>query len=449
MKKLLNLPLRIITGLAIVASVVFAFFGFVTWFAAREAILIIAPVVMYSMAIFSIVSSLVATATFSIWRVKWLDTKWAEMGRDKSLARNEARQSDIQSDRAQMHLMAEGRLMAAAVRQVENGLIHPSVLGEGAKFSSFPAQVINKIEQAAVPLLEAPPKELLPAIRECDNVLIVGGKGSGKTTLLQWLESERLQAGQTIALDSHAVPGQWAGQYIGAGRKYAMIKNAMIALVDKMDRRHNERTAGRQNFEPVHTMIDEFTLLPGYLKEADYDVQSYSFPMLTEGRKVDMSCLWGSHSDRAKSLGFEGMADLKECFDCIVYLKQVRGNFYALVDFGEGKEDIRYTLPGPFARPGQSVDTVPSLPETTTETATIDDLAFVVGPDPDPDPDAPTPGEMAIIEAFVSVRDNGKFSWRKATQAAYGPGKFGEGPNKNLRATLDKFGIDYSEYISQ
>jgi len=415
----------------------------VTWLSARQAILFIAPVMVYSLAACAMLAAVVATIAFCVDRSEWLATRRTEARRDRALAKNEARQSDIASDRAQMQLMAEGRMMAATVRQMERGMIHPAALGDG-KFSSFPTQVINQIEQA-VPLLEAPAQPLLPAIRDCDNVLIVGGKGSGKTTLLQWLESERLQSGQTIALDSHAVPGQWAGQYIGAGRKYAMIKNAMIALVDKMDRRHRQRTDGQQNFEPVHTMIDEFTLLPGYLKKADYEVQNYSFPMLTEGRKVEMTCLWGSHSDRAKPLGFEGMADLKECFDCIVYLKQVRGEFYALVDFGEGKENTRYALPGPFV--SQSANTVPSLPETTTETATIDELEFVVT-EPSPGPARPTPseGEMAAIEAFVSVRDNGEtFYWKDATQLAFGAGKFGKNYTNKLKRILDKFAIDYSK----
>lgn len=444
MIKLLKFNLKITAFLGIIASIIFAFFGLVMWFAAKETIMFIAPIIVYSMAIFSIFSGLVATIIFSLERSEWLGVRKSEMNRDKNIAKYEGKLKKIEYDREHSRMIFEAKLLGVTVKQVERGMIHPASLG-GDKFSSFPAAVVKHIEQAGVPLLEAPPQPLLPAIRDCDNVLIVGGKGSGKTTLLQWIEAERLQVGQTIALDSHAIPGQWAGQYVGAGRKYTMIKNAMIALVDKMDKRHEKRTQGETNFEPVHTMIDEFTLLPGYLKQADYEVQNYSFPMLTEGRKVEMNCLWGSHSDRAKPLGFEGMADLKECFDAIIYLKRVRGDFYALVDFGEGKENTRYALPGPFVRPGQNVQSPPTVTTGETDTAP---LTFIVSPDPDPDPGAPTPSEMAAIEAFVNVRDSGKFSWRKATQAAYGSGKFGDGPNQNLRATLDKFGIDYSEYIT-
>lgn len=60
----------------------------------------------------------------------------------------------------------------------------------------------------------------------------------------------------------------------------------------------------------------------------------------------------------------------------------------------------------------------------------------------------PNADEKKAIDAFTSVRDSDKFSWRKATKIAY-DGRFGEGPNKNLRDTLDKFDIDYQDYIDQ
>jgi hypothetical protein len=423
----------------------------VTWLAAREAILFIAPIALYTMAGCAMLAAAVATLAFVVERSEWLATKRTEARRDRALARNEARQSDIASDRAQMHLMAEGRLMAATVRQVENGLIHPAALGDG-KFSSFPAQVINQIEaQSAAPLGEQR-QPLLPALVNCPNILIVGGKGRGKTQLLKWIECERLNRGNVVTvLDSHAQPASWGGQVIGAGRKYESIAAAMIDLNTMLDNRYNQFSTGKDDFTIIDTFVDEFTLLPKKLKSIGYEIQDYSFSALTEGRKVGMNCVWGSHSDRAEALGLKGATDLKECFDAIVYLKKVKGDYYAMVNFGEGIEETKYNHPGPFtiARPTSKVKIL-SLP-TPGETAKNKPESIAVSnwpkAKPDLDPDAPTSDEMAAIEAFVSVRDSGKFSWRKATQAAYGPGKFGDGPNQNLRATLDKFGIDYSEYI--
>ena len=67
-----------------------------------------------------------------------------------------------------------------------------------------------------------------------------------------------------------------------------------------------------------------------------------------------------------------------------------------------------------------------------------------VEPEPEPEPE-PNEEELAVIEAFVTIKNSPKFSWRKATKLAYGPGKFGDGPNEKMRGTLDKFGIDYSQ----
>lgn len=449
--KLLTLPFEAVTRLTLMASVILAFFSAVSWLAAKEAILIITPIVIFSFGIMAILAGLVALLSFIVVKTEWLvtrraelrrdtvvKTEWlatrrAELRRDRTMARNEARQSNIASNRAQVQMVAEARLLGATIKQVERGMIHPAALGDG-KFSSFPAKIINQIEQAAVPLLEAPPQPLLPAIANCDNVLIVGGRGSGKTTLLRHLEIERLQRGQTIALDSHAVPGQWSGQYVGAGRKYATIKSAMIALIDKMDSRHNERTRGCDSFKAIHTIIDEFTLLPGFLKKAaDYNIQDYSFPMLTEGRKVEMTCLWGTHSDRAKPLGFEGVTDLKECFDVLVYLKKVKGNYYAICDFGEGKEDIRYTLPVPFATTTQNIQSLPAT--TTTITPRIRPSVLDM-----PMARPPTAHEQAVLDAAQQATSfNGLHHLVSGTQTNVSSNQI-----EKYKGILQKFGVNPS-----
>ena len=429
MIKFFELAGRLTSGMAFIITAIFTLLTTVTYLAAAEAIAIIAPILAWSLAGLGLAAATVTALAFGIDRCQRIALGLVEFWRDANIARND-------TERDYNKLLFEGRLMDAVANQAEYGLIYPVSLSDG-KFSSFPkaAAAINQIENSG-PLLEAPAQELLPAIRQCENILIIGGKGSGKTTLLQWLESERLESGQTIALDSHAVPGQWAGQYVGNGREYGQIKNAMIALVDKMDGRHKKRTAGQTRFEPINTLIDEFTLLPGYLKQADYDVQEYSFPMLTEGRKVEMNCLWGTHSDRAEPLGMKGMADLKECFDVLVYLKKVKGEYYAICDFGEGKEEAKYILPGPFRQ--ASTSTIVAMDEPVN---TIDDYEFMVA-EPSGEPDKPSPEEMAIIEAVATVKmDHGKVVWSKVTTLL---GWTATGPNnQRIKAVLDKWSIKY------
>ncbi len=127
-----------------------------------------------------------------------------------------------------------------------------------------------------------------------------------------------------------------------------------------------------------------------------------------------------------------------ECFDAIVYLKKVgKQPSYALVDFGEGVDkNIKYHLPGPFIIPGQAAppanDGVPLLAEP------VGDVWHYEPPKPNED-------EAQAIAAFTSLRNSGEFSWRKATQAAFGEGKYGQSYNDKLKAILDKFHVDYSE----
>lgn len=287
-----------------------------------------------------------------------------------------------------------------------------------------------------IPLLENNPAELplLPALIDCPNILIVGGKNSGKTTLLQHIEQERLQSGQTIILDSHSQPGQWRGQMIGCGRGYSKIKNAMIGLNNLLDNRYKIFSTGNNDFEPIHQFVDEYTLLPGYLKKLDFDIANWAVPQLTEGRKIGMNLVVGIHSARAKNLGLSGQMDILESFDVIVFLKNIQGQRYAICDFGEGKTDTKYIHPGPFVHQQQITQTVDyPLPS---------EFEFVVS---EPEPDMPNEDELKAIEAYISVRDSGQFSWRKATKLAFGPDKFGSTYNEKLKSILNKWDVSYSE----
>lgn len=449
MTRLFEIPLKLTTNVSMMLAIIFSFLAAVSWTAARSAISTIAPIMAYILAALAILTAAISALTYCAWRFNWMITKIAESKRDRTLARNEAEQANIETDRHHMRLSAEMSMMEATIRQIEDGLIHPAALGDG-KFSSFPAQVIKHIEDQSGVMIEAERRqELLPALSDCPNILIVGGKGRGKTNLMQWIEYDRLKRGNiSTVLDSHAQPSQWGGQVIGAGRNYESITAAMIDLNTTLDNRYNHFSKGQSDFAIIDTFIDEFTLLPKKLKLIDFDVQDYSFSALTEGRKVGMNCIWGSHSDRAEALGLKGSYDLLECFDAIVYLKKVKSDYYAQVNFGEGTGETKYNHPGVFTvdRPASKV-TILSLPAPMDNEPGIAVTNWPARKDQQADA-GPTEDEKREIKAFIKIRDSGKFSWRRATKMAYN-GKFGDGPNKNLRSTLDKFGIDYSDYMSE
>lgn len=252
------------------------------------------------------------------------------------------RDPDQRSNYRQLHLAPQSHV---------NGLAVAPTPAEIKVYEAY-----HSSGKATEPLMiEAPAEDtiaeipLMPALQYADNILIVGGKGSGKTSLLQHLELARTAKEEIIVMDSHAAPAQWQSKMIGFGRDYQAILSEMKSSLREMDTRYKRRTRGDTSYNVTTSIIDEFTLLPDTLKELyDFDIKTYSRPLLTEGRKVKMNCIWGIHSDRVAALGMKGAGDLKECFDVVVYLKNVKGHRYAICDFGEGKEDTRYAHPGPF-----------------------------------------------------------------------------------------------------
>jgi hypothetical protein len=148
MVKLLERGVKLSGTIAWILVAILAAATAVTWLAARDAITFVAPIIM-------------------VERSEWIFTKHAELRRDRTMAGNEARMSDLETARAQTHLNVEARYHAATLRQIERGLIHPATLGDG-KFSAFPAAVAKHIDQGAVPLLEAPK---LPARVDLDQLM--------------------------------------------------------------------------------------------------------------------------------------------------------------------------------------------------------------------------------------------------------------------------------------
>lgn len=337
----------------------------------------------------------------------------------------ESQTAALETQSLQFDLQAKQGFAQAAIAQIQAGLIHPETLSN-PKFKAFPSTVATQQLAAQLPQIAELP--LLPALQQCDNILVVGGKGTGKTTLMQWIEAQRAANAKTIVLDSHARPSQWKGHIIGIGRQYEAIKDAMIGLTNKLKERYDspEYANGTDSFEPINTFIDEFTLLPKALKTLDYNVQSYSLPALTEGRKVGINCVWGIHSDKVKAMGLEGASDIKECFDAIVYLKNVQGERYAICDFGEGKrKDVKYMHPGPFASSPQQPLQIAAQTDVIDQARPSIFDGIVTGNNGQSD-------EIKRAFEVKSAVENDEISWNKATQYVFGDGKRGSSYKQKL-----------------
>jgi len=294
--------------------------------------------------------------------------------------------------------------------------------------------------QAADIKIERPKREALPepqddtteatqgdlrAVWSEPNLLVIGGKGTGKTTLLQHIEAQRIQAGhRIIILDSHSQPGKWLGSVTGAARDYQLIKMAMIAIVQLMHERYEAFSSGQSHFESVTVFIDEFTLLPDKVASLGYDITEFSKPVLTEGRKVGLNLILAGHSDRVASLGLKGAGDLVECFDAKLHLKNVKGERFALVDFGEGIAQERYTYQPSLMPAMLQGDFVEQPPEA-----------------------GPEPGIFPQLEAMSEFDSQVFEAWHSgartltAIREYMGKGKNGQ-INRQIRDSLELLGLE-------
>lgn len=418
-----------LVGLFIVCTTI------IFYLVAGEAIKAAAPVVIWS-----VTGTIVIASAIRLWFL--LDASRLENKAIRAETANTIVKETLESEQAALDLWGRKRFIEETLKQLAAGLIHTEQLKE--KDPTFRQFGISAAKQAEKMLpSQTADGNLLDAIAPLDNLLIVGGKGSGKTSLMQWLESKRQDSGRTVILDSHAQPAQWQGKVIGQGRQYENIKNAMIRLLGTLDQRYEKFSAGQNDFEPVNQFIDEFTLLPPTLKKIGYNVQNYSVPMLTEGRKVAFNCVWGIHSDRAKTLGLEGMSDLKECFDAIVHLKHNKetDEFYALIDYGEGQLETRYAHPGPFVVQPKQPHPKPEQPQIATAEQpqrTIFDLSVASGNE------QPDSAEKEVVETWNSKHNLSQCYrvYHKLTHGEKFTGSVNGDKLKVIKAILATWGVD-------
>lgn len=432
------------------------------WLSAREAVMIIAPILVWASGGLLLLAALAVVYIF----IERQLTARAEIRRDRTLA-------NIYSQRELMRFQAESALISETIAQVRRGLIYPSQVGNEPRFAAFPSSVIKN----DVPLLEAPAEALrfsdvaqkALSSRGAGRFIVFGSMDSGKTTLAKWTVQYAIQeivkqkGGRVFIIDPHAPKVVWGDglTVIGAGMDYRSIR-AFLDYVKSDIKARYEAGCGDDSaplpapFRPNFIVCEEWTGVIAELKSKKQWTDEDNRMFYMDSRKAGWGYLLVAHEKTVGALGLTGMGNLLGGVEYFVTLDKnaITGEHSATLG-SSFKDKAAYDLitPGPFNgrmyysevqvenERGKTNKYLALGPPLPAEDESILDL--------DVEPEAePTDDEQAIIEAFMSTIESGKFSWRKATKLAYGPGKFGEGPNEKMRGTLDKFGIDYSDYIS-
>lgn len=221
-----------------------------------------------------------------------------------------------------------------------------SVLIDGQQF--FAPSV-----EGAQNVLPPPPDslpELMPLLKECDNVLIIGKKGSGKSNLIRRILDTRIEAGEeAIVLDPHATPNQWgAAKVLGTGLDYATIESHLHDVAEK-ERSHRYRRLGQGQTEFLARtyFIDEMTEIT-----SEIDV-SLIVQRLLNCRKVKMKAVIGGHSPNSKDIGLDGRFNLVKNFDAHIRIDYTKSSnerrFWLCLDpAGHHDEFMEVANPGPY-----------------------------------------------------------------------------------------------------
>lgn len=432
------------------------------WLAAQDAVMIVAPVLVWASGTLLLLVALAVVYVFIEQRL----TARAETRRDRTLA-------NIDSQRETMRFQAEGALLTETIAQVKRGLIYPAQVGNEPRFTAFPSSVIKN----DVPLLEAPAEALhfstvaqkALSSRGAGRFIVFGSMDSGKTTIAKWTvqyaiqEIVKSQGGRVFIIDPHAPKVVWGDSLtvIGAGMDYRSIRAFLDHVKDDIKARY-EAGCGNDNaplpepYRPNFIVCEEWTGVVAELKSNKQWTDEDNRMFYMDSRKAGWGYLLVTHGRTVRALGITGMGDLLEGVEYFITLNKnaITGEYSATLGDGfRDKAAFDLITPGPFngrmyyndvqveSERGKTNKYLALAPPPPAEEESI------LGLDVEPEQE-PTDDEQTIIEAFLSVKEGGGFSWRKATKLAYGEGKFGEGPNEKMRVTLDKFGIDYSDYIS-
>jgi len=185
------------------------------------------------------------------------------------------------------------------------------------------AHVVNALSGVPVPRMKLSSiADALGAV----SYLVAGPKGSGKTTVLRTLLVRRAPLiDECVALDPHNSPGKWPCAVVGGGLNWNALDGVLRTMSLEMQHRFVQLDRGeiREGRFPLRVYVgDEFLSISQELdgKGAKIHAGKAIIERLVNGRKVGDALMVASQNDTVEALGIQGNADIKGCFDYIVFL---------------------------------------------------------------------------------------------------------------------------------
>jgi hypothetical protein len=395
--KLLEFPLKLTRNLALFLAATFTISSVITWIAARQAVIIVSTILIYSLGTMALLAGLVATFLFILEYSDVFRTRRAEARRDRILASAEGKRAKLENDRAKMHLSAEGRVLAATVRQIERGLIYSNHLAD-AKFSAFPAAIAKQIDNGAVPLLEVPPPPapLLPLLKEKEP-------DAGKTTLLRHIVDTKMEMGKVLVIDPHGNTPKWGHtSHIGQGRDFRGIGIMLGQIVKEITTRYEAEISrpeliGKHPY--VTVVVDELRAIINECKDAGKNLGT----ILCEGRKANIHICFVAHSKTVKGLGIQGEGDIRTGISQVTLYGNKDTERYATHHIIGFDEPVKMQLPGPypdrvFNRQVSEAKAAPAATPVTDEPAPASIFSLDVMPE-----NAADMMDQAVIDCYLET----------------------------------------------
>jgi hypothetical protein len=260
--------------------------------------------------------------------------------------------------------------------------------------------------------------------------------GSGKTTLAK--HTARLAAdiigqrgGQVFIIDPHAPEVAWddSVQVVGAGMDYESIRGFLNHVQSDVKARYKAGCGDDSRplpkpYKPNFIICEEWTGVIFALRAmklwSEEDIKTFYM----DARKAGWGYLLVAHEHTTKALGLDRLGNLLSGVEYFITLERDAITERHSATLGRSfrdKDAYPLMTPGPFYGPMVYTPAEAATERTKSDKyLTFDDLTFTVAKP------EPTADEAKVIEAYKALRDGDvKFSWRKATEAAYGVGVFG------------------------